>query len=162
MKKAPSPPSPPSPSANRLKLLKPSIKKIPGGWGDRGGWGGRVLVTVTLGGYTPGGLPADFRSTKRAAKKSAVAYRVLMDAAGKDFTLLIDNWAVDWDYDGRVFKSTWQSLRGNGKGGRGGRGGGGTGTVEKEAQAVVDKGFKKIAVRVVDIFGCETQKVIEV
>ncbi len=143
----------PSPRANRLRLLKPSIKKIPGG---------KVSVAIALGGYTPGELPGDFTLTGRASKKSKVgngAYGALLDAARKNFAVLIESWSIDWDYDGRVFKSMWQTLREKrGKGGDGKK----AGTVETEARAVLDNGTRKIAVRVVDVFGRETQKIVEI
>ena len=38
-----------------------------------------------------------------------------MKIAKDNFAVLIDYWAVDWDYDGYTFKSQWQAFRGNGK-----------------------------------------------
>jgi hypothetical protein len=129
----------PSQDRRRLILLKPTVKKSPDG---------KVEVSIGLVGYSPGNVPEG-----SASKKSIGAYRALEEAYKRNFAILIDYWAVDWDYDGRVFKSQWQSLRGNGKGAR---------TVEKEAKAILKSGRKKIAVRMVDIFGAETEKVVEV
>ncbi|MFZ3059844.1 MAG: site-specific DNA-methyltransferase [Candidatus Methanoperedens sp.] len=62
----------------------------------------------------------------------------------KNFAALIDYWTVDWDYDGEVFKSTWQAMRDRKKGE----------PVPVVADASMKKGKKyTIAVRVVDVFG---------
>jgi adenine-specific DNA-methyltransferase len=68
---------------------------------------------------------------------------------------LIEYWAVDPDYDGRVFRSVWQDYRGN--------------TANDEdalrvvTQAVVTTsakvGPRKVCVRVVDVFGFEAEVV---
>ncbi len=62
----------------------------------------------------------------------------------KNFAALIDYWTVDWDYDGEVFRSTWQAMRDRKKG--------------EPVPVVADSSLKKgkkytIAVRVVDVFG---------
>lgn len=62
----------------------------------------------------------------------------------KNFASLIDYWTVDWDYNGEVFRSTWQAMRDRKKG--------------EPVPAVADANLKKgkkytIAVRVVDVFG---------
>jgi DNA modification methylase len=134
----------PSPCGNRLRLRKPAVKKAPGG---------RVEVSIGLKGYSPGKVIEGFASGRSPSKKPNDAYVELMEAARRNFALLIDYWAVDWDYDGKVFKSRWQAIRGNGKGAR---------TVETEANAMLDKGPKRIAVRLVDIFGNEAETSVEV
>jgi adenine-specific DNA-methyltransferase len=68
---------------------------------------------------------------------------------------LIEYWAVDPDYDGKVFRSVWQDYRGN--------------TANDEdalrvvTQALVSTPFKagprKVCVRVVDVFGFEAEVV---
>lgn len=68
---------------------------------------------------------------------------------------LIEYWAVDPDYDGKVFRSVWQDYRGN--------------TANDDdalrvvTQAVVTTPFKpgprKVCVRVVDVFGFEAEVV---
>ena len=68
---------------------------------------------------------------------------------------LIEYWAVDPDYDGKVFRSVWQDYRGN------------TANDEDElrvvTQAVVTvvlkPGPRKVCVRVVDVFGFEAEVV---
>jgi len=62
----------------------------------------------------------------------------------KNFAALIDYWTVDWDYNGEVFRSTWQAMRDRKKG--------------EPVPVVADSSLKKgkkytIAVRVVDVFG---------
>jgi adenine-specific DNA-methyltransferase len=71
---------------------------------------------------------------------------------------LIEYWAVDLDYDGKVFRSVWQDYRGN--------------TANDEdalrvvTQAVVTTaakpGPRKVCVRVVDVFGFEAEVIATV
>ena len=71
---------------------------------------------------------------------------------------LVEYWAVDPDYDGKVFRSVWQDYRGN--------------TANDEdalrvvTQAVVTvplkPGQRKVCVRVVDVFGFEAEVVVSV
>lgn len=71
---------------------------------------------------------------------------------------LIEYWAVDPDYDGKVFRSVWQDYRGN--------------TANDEdalrvvTQAVVTTaatpGPRTVCVRVVDVFGFEAEVVAKV
>ena len=70
----------------------------------------------------------------------------------KKFSDYIDYWAVDWDFQGDTFHNGWQSFR-----------------TRKEPKleisasyAYADKGKKKILVKVVDIFGNDTTKMIEI
>jgi len=70
----------------------------------------------------------------------------------KHFSDLIDYWAVDWDYKGDIFHNGWQSYR-----------------TRKEPKLDLEarhkykeSGKKKIMVKVVDVFGNDTNKVIEV
>ena len=66
---------------------------------------------------------------------------------------LIEYWAVDPDYDGKVFRSVWQDYRGN------------TANdadvlrVVTQAQVSVPAkaGVRKVCVRVVDMFGFEAE-----
>ncbi len=62
----------------------------------------------------------------------------------RNFAALIDYWTVDWDYNGEVFRSTWQAMRDRKKG--------------EPVPVVADSSLKKgrkytIAVRVVDVLG---------
>ncbi len=81
-------------------------------------------------------------------------YNALMKLAKDNFSVLIDYWAVDWDYDGFTFKSQWQAFRGNGKRAK---------TVTTVATEVLEKKNKRtIAVRVVDVFGNDATATLEV
>ncbi len=72
---------------------------------------------------------------------------------------LIEYWSVDPDFDGEVFRSVWQDYRGN--------------TENAEGQFSVTrrayltglphkKGKRQVAVRAVDVFGFESEVVVEV
>lgn len=87
-------------------------------------------------------------------KKEQETYNALMKIAKDNFAVLIDYWAIDWDYDGYTFKSQWQAFRGNGKKAK---------AVPIVAIETLDKKKKRtIAVRVVDIFGNDAGATIEV
>jgi len=69
----------------------------------------------------------------------------------KHFSELIDYWAIDWDYKGDTFHNMWQSFRTkkNPK-------------VDLEARHKYEKkGGYQIMVKVVDVFGNDTNKVIK-
>lgn len=88
------------------------------------------------------------------SKKGQENYDTLMKLAKDNFAVLIDYWAVDWDYDGFTFKSEWQAFRGNGKKAR---------TVLIAAtETVEEKKSRTIAVRVVDIFGNDAEAIVKV
>ncbi|PNR99300.1 hypothetical protein X928_07860 [Petrotoga miotherma DSM 10691] len=70
----------------------------------------------------------------------------------KDSRELIDYWAIDWDYKGDTFHNQWQSFRmkKNPK-------------VDYEAKHKYDEvGEYQIMVKVVDVFGNDTNKVLKV
>ncbi|MBC7333923.1 MAG: hypothetical protein H5T85_05655, partial [Actinobacteria bacterium] len=70
----------------------------------------------------------------------------------KHFSELIDYWAIDWDYKGDTFHNMWQSFRTkkNPK-------------VDLEARHKYEReGEYQIMVKVVDVFGNDTNKVIKV
>jgi len=69
----------------------------------------------------------------------------------RDSRELIDYWAVDWDYKGDTFHNQWQSFRTK-KNPR----------VDYEAKHMYnEKGEYQIMVKVVDVFGNDTNKVIK-
>jgi adenine-specific DNA-methyltransferase len=84
--------------------------------------------------------------------------QALQTVANKEPLALIEYWAVDPDYDGKVFRSVWQDYRGN--------------TANDDdplrvvTQAVivtpVKQGSRKVCVRVVDVFGFEAEVVLTV
>ncbi len=89
-----------------------------------------------------------------SGKKADESRTELMLLIKNNFAVLIDYWAVDWDYDGHTFKSLYQELRGNGRK---------TKVVSTEAENIYKlSGKKKVAVRVVDIFGNDATKILEV
>lgn len=70
----------------------------------------------------------------------------------KDSRKLIDYWAIDWDYKGDTFHNQWQSFRikSNPR-------------VDYESKHKYDeKGEFQIMVKVVDVFGNDTNKVLKV
>ncbi len=77
----------------------------------------------------------------------------MIKLAKDNFAVLIDYWAIDWDYDGITFKSQWQAFRGNGKKAK---------TVPIVATEELEKKKRTIAVRVVDIFGNDAGATVEV
>lgn len=84
--------------------------------------------------------------------------QALQQVANKEPLALIEYWAVDPDYDGKVFRSVWQDYRGN------------TANdadvlrVVTQAQVTVaaKAGARKVCVRVVDVFGFEAEVVTTV
>jgi len=69
----------------------------------------------------------------------------LRELVKENFAVLIDYWAVDWNYDGTTFKSQWQAIRGNGKKAK---------VVPTSVIEKLEAGRSyKVAVRVVDVFG---------
>jgi adenine-specific DNA-methyltransferase len=78
----------------------------------------------------------------------------LAEIAGKikDSRELIDYWAVDWDYKGDTFRNLWQSFR-----------------TKKEPKVEYvarhpyeNPGKYQVMVKVVDVFGNDTNKIVEV
>lgn len=118
-----------------LKLAKPTIAKAEKGSGER-------EVTVGIGRYVIFDLPV---SEKEQPK--------LREAIKDNFAILIDYWAVDWDYDGATFRSQWQAIRGNGKRAK---------VVATQAGRKLKAGRKyTIAIRVVDVFGNDAAATVE-
>ena len=80
--------------------------------------------------------------------------QALQQVANKEPLALIEYWAVDPDYDGKVFRSVWQDYRGN------------TANdadvlrvVTKAEVSTPTKVMRKVCVRVVDVFGFEAEVV---
>ena len=70
----------------------------------------------------------------------------------EDFRKLIDYFAIDWDYKGDIFRNKWHSFREKG-----------TSKVDYEAKHMYGvAGDYKIMVNVVDVFGRDLNKVLEV
>ena len=117
-----------------LRLKKPEIKG--------------ASVTVGIEKYVLYDFPLG--SGKRADEDREALLHLVKD----NFAILIDYWAVDWDYDGLTFKSQWQDLRGNGRKAK---------IVMTEKEHSYEKSGKHtIAIRVVDIFGNDATAIMEV
>ncbi len=82
----------------------------------------------------------------------------LQAVANKEPLALIEYWAVDPDYDGKVFRSVWQDYRGNTAND--------ANALRVVTQAVLvapaKSGPRKVCVRVVDVFGFEAEVVTTV
>ena len=114
-----------------LKIGIPQLKDLANG---------KVQVTLSIDRYVLMDIPVSHISKKGQSDHSS-----LMKLAKDNFAVLIDYWAVDWDYDGCTFKSQWQAFRGNGRKAK---------TVTITATETLEKKKNRIiAVRVVDIFG---------
>ncbi len=123
-----------------IKLSEPQIKELPDG---------KVQIKIGLKRYVLMDIPVS-----RTSKKDQENYDRLMKLAKDNFAVLIDYWAVDWNYDGYTFKSQWQAFRGNGRKAK---------TVPVEALEVLQTERKRtVAVRVVDIFGNDAGATLEV
>jgi adenine-specific DNA-methyltransferase len=78
--------------------------------------------------------------------------------ANREPLALIEYWAVDPDYDGKVFRSVWQDYRGNTENDGD--------PLRVVTQAVLDlpakDGPRGVCVRAVDVFGFEAEAVATV
>ncbi|MBL7148141.1 MAG: site-specific DNA-methyltransferase [Nanoarchaeota archaeon] len=70
----------------------------------------------------------------------------------KDYTDLIDYWAIDWDFKDDTFHNQWQSFRTKKE----------PKLDTKTTHSYSQKGNYKILVKIIDIFGNDTNKLIEV
>lgn len=114
-----------------LKVAKPQIKEKSNG---------KIEVSLSIERYVLMDIPVS-----QTSKKGQSDYTALMKLKKDNFAVLIDYWAIDWDYDGCTFKSQWQAFRGNGRKAK---------TVLTTATETLEKKTgRTIAVRVVDIFG---------
>ena len=117
-----------------LKLSEPEVKPL---------GNGKAQVTVGLERY----VVFDFPVKEKERKK-------LLELVKDNFAVLIDYWAVDWDYDGHTFKSQWQDMRGTGRR---------TKVVTTKATTELKMGRKyTIAVRVVDVFGNDAAGTVKI
>jgi len=108
----------------------------------------KVEITLSIKRYVLMDIPIS-----QTSKKGQEDYAALMKIAKDNFAVLIDYWAIDWDYDGVTFKSQWQAFRGNGKKAK---------TVITQTKEILKRKNHAIAVRVVDIFGNDAGAVLEV
>jgi adenine-specific DNA-methyltransferase len=122
-----------------LRMNEPKIKDLKDD---------KVQIEISIKRYVLMDIPVSHTGTK-----DQETYNILMKLAKDNFAVLIDYWAIDWDYDGVTFKSQWQAFRGNGKKAK---------TVPIEAVETLEKKKRTIAVRVVDIFGNDAGATLEV
>jgi adenine-specific DNA-methyltransferase len=117
-----------------LKLLKPEIQQIHE----------KYKVTVGIDRYVVFDFPIE---SEEHEKK-------IQEHIRSEPLSLIDYWAVDWDYDGITFKSTWQAMRRMDRN---------ILSVPKSTTNELDGGrLYTIAVRVVDIFGNDASNTLNV
>jgi adenine-specific DNA-methyltransferase len=117
-----------------FRLRKPKVGKAKDGQCD---------VTIGIDKYLVFDLPVAEKEREK-----------LREAMKDNFAILIDYWAVDWDYDGATFRSEWQAIRGNGKRAR---------VVPTETTHTLKAGKTcTIAVRLVDVFGNDAAATCEV
>lgn len=122
-----------------LRLRKPEIKELRNG---------KCQIKIAIRRYVLMDIPVNHTS-----KKGQESYYTLMKLTKDNFAVLIDYWAVDWDYDGFTFKSQWQAFRGNGKKAK---------TVPITVTEILKKKKRVISMRVVDIFGNDAGATMEV
>jgi len=117
-----------------LKVKKPEVKG--------------TVVSVGIDNYVLYDFPLG------SGKKADESREELIHLVKDNFAILIDYWAIDWDYDRLVFKSQWQDFRGNGRKAK---------IVATKKEHTYEKNGKhKIAIRVVDIFGNDATAIIDI
>jgi len=117
-----------------FRLSKPRVRKA-----DKD----KVRVSISIDRYVLFDIPVEKDEHREK----------LRQAAKDNFALLIDYWAVDWDYDGATFKSQWQDFR-DGRRAK-------VVTTEAENELAAGKKYT-IAIRVVDVFGNDAAETVEV
>jgi DNA modification methylase len=117
-----------------LKLAKPKVGKKAEG---------KREVTISIQRYVLFDLPVPDKDKEK-----------LQQLVKENFAVLIDYWAVDWNYDGATFRSMSQAIRGNGKKAK---------VVPTELSEKLAAGRKQtVSVRVVDVFGNDAAATVEV
>lgn len=110
-----------------LKISAPKVT-------DRGAGEHNVVVSIER--YVLSEVPVEDENDRIELQKLS---------AGDGFAVLIDYWAVDWDYDGKTFRSRWQDFRSDDKEDR---------PITTRANTTLNESRRfDIAVRVVDVFG---------
>ena len=117
-----------------LRLTKPQIRPATQG---------KAEVTIGIERYVVFELPIAQRERQK-----------LQELIKDNFAVLIDYWAVDWDYDGYTFKSQWQDMRGYGRKTK-------VVTTQATTSMAIDRTYT-IAVRLVDIFGNDAAGTLKV
>jgi adenine-specific DNA-methyltransferase len=108
-----------------LRLLKPSIKRE----------GDGHMVELGIDKYILFDYPIE--DSKQMTD--------LLQLVKEEPLAIVDYWAVDWNYDGATFRSTWQALRKHGREIK---------IVPRMVKQLIEEnGQRHVAVRVVDVFG---------
>ncbi|WP_229866431.1 site-specific DNA-methyltransferase [Sinomonas cellulolyticus] len=82
---------------------------------------------------------------------------LLLDVMNREPLALLEYWAIDPDYDGRVFRSVWQDYRGNTE-----NDGDELRVITKaEVTVPIKRASRRVCVRAVDVFGFESEVIIE-
>lgn len=81
----------------------------------------------------------------------------LSEVISKDPLALIEYWSIDPDYDGQTFRSVWQDYRGNTD-----NDGDALRVIKTASLRVPHKDKRTVAVRAVDVFGWESEVIVEV
>ena len=84
--------------------------------------------------------------------------QTLQALANREPLSLIEYWAIDSDYDGQVFRSSWQDYRGN----TANDGDNLRVVTQAQLQVPAKRGERKVCVRVVDVFGFEAEVIAKV
>ena len=81
----------------------------------------------------------------------------LSEVIAKDPLALIEYWSIDPDYDGQTFRSVWQDYRGNTN-----NDSDAFRVIKTASLRVPHKDKRTVAVRAVDVFGWESEVIVEV
>ena len=81
----------------------------------------------------------------------------LSEVIAKDPLALIEYWSIDPDYDGQTFRSVWQDYRGNTD-----NDSDALRVIKTASLRVPHKDKRTVAVRAVDVFGWESEVIVEV
>lgn len=144
-------------SSLQYLTIRPVVRESPHnppltkGGGAAGGFaGGKETLTVQLDNYvllSPEAINLDEANRVKLQK-----------VINQEPLALIEYWAVDPDYDGKVFRSVWQDYRGNTD-----NDGDPLRVVTKAILTLPAKsGARRVCVRVVDVFGFEAEVVVSV
>jgi adenine-specific DNA-methyltransferase len=117
-----------------LRLMKPDIQQIDG----------KYRVTAGIEKYMVFDFPVECEQQQKKVQE-LVANKPLS---------LIDYWAIDWDYDGITFKSSWQAMRRVGRNIQS--------VIKYTSKELNEQKLYTIAIKVVDIFGNDTTGTVNV
>src|SRR5919202_894798 len=117
-----------------LRLMEPKIQQIDG----------KYRVTSGIDKYIVFDFPIECEQQRNRVQE------ILADNP----LSLIDYWAIDWNYDGTIFKSSWQAMRRVGRSIQS--------VPEYTSMEFEDLTLRTIAIKIVDIFGNETTGTVNI